>query len=185
MRLRDDEHKTRRSGGFVEIESPVQVAFEDRESRKSLLVAICNPPARQIVGRHFDRHAVARQDAYEVLSHLAGDLSQYDVLRVVEPDFEESVREFIHYHAFRRNQIFFSQTNFSSIQNRPLAPRLGRRRDLKQTPNSSPDGASDAQHPRRQTLSAGGVGKTVSISLKLKESYQRGGRSLPPPPPPP
>src|ERR1700682_5937985 len=44
------------------------------------LEAIDNAPAREIVGRELHLHAIARQDADEVLAHLARDVRQYAML---------------------------------------------------------------------------------------------------------
>ena len=45
-------------------------------------VAVHNSPAIQVVRRKFDRDFVSRQDADEVLPHLAGNMRQYLVLEI-------------------------------------------------------------------------------------------------------
>jgi hypothetical protein len=45
-----------------------------------LFIAVYNPSACQIIGGQFDQYFVARQYSYEVLAHLAGNVSQNHVL---------------------------------------------------------------------------------------------------------
>jgi hypothetical protein len=52
---------------------------------------------------------VAHQNANAILAHLAGNLSQYDVIAVVEPDFEEGVGLFVNYQSLGGNQVFLRQ----------------------------------------------------------------------------
>src|SRR5436305_8336436 len=80
-----------------------------------LFVPVGDAPFGQVVGREFDAHAVARQDTYEVLTHLAGNLSHHDMLRAIQTNFEEGVGQLIYHHTFRRYQVFFRQSVFSFI----------------------------------------------------------------------
>ena len=75
----------------------------------NLFVAVSDPAARQIVGRHLDAHTIADQNADAVFAHLAGDHRQYDVLGVVEPDFEKGVGLLVDNRALRWNQIISCQ----------------------------------------------------------------------------
>ena len=53
------------------------------------LMAVHDPPTGQIVGRHFNPHPVAKQDADVILAHLARKISQYFVA-VIQLNFELS-----------------------------------------------------------------------------------------------
>ena len=53
---------------------------------------IDDPAAAEVVGRHLDTHAVARQDADAVGAHLAGHVRQ-DLVAVVQLHPEHGVRE--------------------------------------------------------------------------------------------
>src|SRR3954467_1654783 len=74
-----------------------------------LLVAVGDAPAAHVVGRHLDADAVADEDAYAVLPHLARYLRQHDVLAVVYQHLEEGVGLLVNDDAHSRNQIFLSQ----------------------------------------------------------------------------
>jgi hypothetical protein len=74
-----------------------------------LLIPVGNPPARQVVGRHLNAHAIANQNPDSILSHLAGDSCQYHVLAVIEADFEKGVGLLVNNDALCRNEIFCCQ----------------------------------------------------------------------------
>jgi hypothetical protein len=76
----------------------------------TLFVPVSDPAFGQIVGGHFNLHAVAGENADEIFAHLAADLRQHDVLAVIQTDTEEGVGQFIYYDALGRNKIIFSQT---------------------------------------------------------------------------
>src|SRR6267154_102763 len=74
-----------------------------------LLESISDPAARQIVRRHLYTDAVAHQNAYAMLAHLAGNSCQHDMRTVIEFDFEKGVGLFVDYRALRGNQIISGQ----------------------------------------------------------------------------
>ena len=73
------------------------------------LVPVGDAAARQIIGRHFHAHAIAYQNPYAMLAHLAGNGSQHDVRAVVELHFKKCVGLFVDYRALRGNQIISCQ----------------------------------------------------------------------------
>ncbi len=88
----------------------VENAFSEIYIRKLLLVSISDTPARQIVGRQFDADAVADENAYAIFAHLAGNLCEHDMLRVIELHLEKRVGLLVYNQAFSGNQIIFSQS---------------------------------------------------------------------------
>src|ERR1051325_3430265 len=74
-----------------------------RERRRGLLVAVRDAPAAHVVGRHLDADAVADENAYAVLPHLARNLRQHDVLAVVYQHLEEGVGLLVNDDAHRRD----------------------------------------------------------------------------------
>src|SRR5262252_3693459 len=68
--------------------------------------AVGDPTARQVVRRDFDGHAVARDDADEVLAHLAADVSE-DLVPAVHLDAELGVGEGLDDRAFEHDGFFF------------------------------------------------------------------------------
>src|SRR5215213_5415709 len=116
----------------------------------SLFVSVGDAPAGQVVGRHLDADAVAGQDAYKILPHLAGDAGQYHVVAVVQAHLEESVRQFVNHNTFGGNQIVFSQSE--SPRNEVESVRLchwHRRTLLSRLPSAArPEGSTaDAAAP--------------------------------------
>ena len=71
------------------------------EASRCLAVAVGNAPARKIIGRHFDTHAVTDQNADAMLAHFAGNCRQHDVSTVIELDFEKCVGLFVDDRALR------------------------------------------------------------------------------------
>src|SRR5262245_45849781 len=61
-----------------------------------LLLAVDDPPLREVVGAHFDGDPVAREDADEVHPHLARDVGQ-DTVAVLELDEEHGVGAGLHH----------------------------------------------------------------------------------------
>jgi hypothetical protein len=87
--------------------------YKDWERRVNagcvLLESIGNPAARQIVGRHLYADAVAHQNAYAVLAHLAGNSCQHDMRAVVQLDFKKGVGLLVYYRALSGDQIISGQ----------------------------------------------------------------------------
>ncbi len=73
------------------------------------LIPVCDSAARQVVGRHLNADAIADQNANSVLTHLAGNCRQHDVLCIVELNFEECVGLLVDDGALRRNQVVSCQ----------------------------------------------------------------------------
>jgi len=61
----------------------------------SLLIAVRDATAGQVVGRHFDTHAITNQNPDAILSHLAGNGGEHYVFAIVELDFEKGVGLFV------------------------------------------------------------------------------------------
>jgi hypothetical protein len=76
-----------------------------------LFESISNSAARQIARRHLDTDAIADEDADAILSHLAGDGREHDVVTIIEADFEEGVGLLIDNRALGRNEILCCQLN--------------------------------------------------------------------------
>jgi hypothetical protein len=74
-----------------------------------LLISVGDAAARQIIGGHLYADAIAHQNAYAVLAHLAGNRCQNDMRAVVELDFKKGVGLFVDYRALRGNQIISGQ----------------------------------------------------------------------------
>ena len=74
-----------------------------------LFESVSDSASRQIIGRHLDADAVAHENAYAMLAHLAGDGRQHDMFAAVQLDLEECVGLFIDNSALSRNQIIFRQ----------------------------------------------------------------------------
>jgi len=75
----------------------------------SLSVTVSDPAPAQIVRRHFDGNAIAHQNPDAMSAQLTGNSRQYNVLAVVELNFEECVGLLINNSALSRNQIIFCQ----------------------------------------------------------------------------
>src|SRR6185436_20804126 len=71
-----------------------------------LFQAVHDPPAVEVVGRELHQHAIARQDADEMLAHLAGDVRQ-DLVLVVELHPEHRVRERLDDRGLDLDRLFF------------------------------------------------------------------------------
>lgn len=59
------------------------VNFAPLRETALLFVPVGNPPACQVVGRHFHTHAIANQNPDTILAHLAGNGGQNHVITVV------------------------------------------------------------------------------------------------------
>src|ERR1051325_4204304 len=75
----------------------------------TLLVAVRDAPAVEIVGRELDLDPVAGQDADVVPAHLAGDVAKH-LVPVVELDLEHRVREGLHDLALHLDLLFLRQS---------------------------------------------------------------------------
>src|ERR1700720_3854665 len=80
--------------------------FISTPSFPALLVAIHNPPARQIVGRKLHGHAVTRKNANEILPHFSRDMGQHLML-VLELHSKHGVRKRLDYGRHHFNGVFF------------------------------------------------------------------------------
>lgn len=69
-------------------------------------LAVNNPTAVEIVGRDFNKHSIARNDSDEVLSHLAGYVSQY-LVSIFQLDSELGVGQSLGNFTFDFNGLFF------------------------------------------------------------------------------
>ena len=67
----------------------------------------------EVVGGELDLHAVAGQDADEVLAHLAGDVRQHLVL-VLQLDAEHRVRQRLDHRCLDLDRLFFLRQTLSS-----------------------------------------------------------------------
>ena len=74
-----------------------------------LFESVSDSASRQIIGRHLNADAVAHENAYAVLAHLAGNSGEHDVRTVIELDLKKCVGLLIDNRAFGRNQIIFRQ----------------------------------------------------------------------------
>src|SRR5262245_13102591 len=72
------------------------------------LVAVDDPPARQVVRRQLDRHLVARQDLDEMHPHLARDVGQH-LVSVLQLDPEHRVWQRFHHGALDLDTLFLGQ----------------------------------------------------------------------------
>jgi hypothetical protein len=88
---------------------------------ESSFIPISDPTFGQVVGGHFDLHAVAGKNAYEIFAHLAADLRQHDMFAVIQTNAEESVGQFVYDHALGWNQIIFSQTKSPLVKSSAAA----------------------------------------------------------------
>ena len=82
-------------------------------------MAVNDPAAVEVVGRHLDAHAVAREDADAVAAHLAGHVGQ-DLVAVVELHPEHRVRERLD--DLPSNSIFSSLAKLDDPYVRGLGP---------------------------------------------------------------
>ena len=76
---------------------------------KPLFVPVHNSPAIQIIRAKLHRHAIARQDADEVLAHPARDMGQ-DLVVVLELHLEHSVGQRLGDRCHDLNRVFLRQT---------------------------------------------------------------------------
>ncbi len=77
--------------------------------QKTLFVSVDNSPAIQIIRAKLHRHAIARQDADEVLAHPARDMGQ-DLVVVLELHLEHSVGQRLGDRCHDLNRVFLRQT---------------------------------------------------------------------------
>lgn len=68
----------------------------------------------QIIGRHFQRHLIARQNADVVLAHLAPCVGN-ELVTVVQRDAKTRIGQHFRDAALHFNQFFFSHINLSDI----------------------------------------------------------------------
>jgi hypothetical protein len=94
---------------------------------KNLLVAVNDPPAIQVVGTQLHGHAIAGQNADEVLAHPSRDMGQSLVI-VLELDLEHGIRQRLRDHCHYLNRIFLRQTASTSagalVPNRLVIPSV-------------------------------------------------------------
>src|SRR4051812_47621467 len=76
-----------------------------RRQRSVGLVAKADAAAGEVVGRHLDNHAVADAGSDAELAHLARGVRK-NVVAVLEPDVEMSVRQHLAHHAVKFDQFF-------------------------------------------------------------------------------
>ncbi|SOY45064.1 hypothetical protein CBM2585_A130541 [Cupriavidus taiwanensis] len=86
-------------------------ALPSAPSGNSGLVAEVDATLGQVVGRHFQGHAVAGQDADAVLLHLARSVCP-DFNAVFQRDTIAVVRQGFRHHAAKFNEFFLSQSVF-------------------------------------------------------------------------
>src|SRR5690242_20577614 len=95
---------------FIVLSSPRTPRHEAprvrRARRASLLVAVDDATAGQVVGRQLDRHLVPGKDLDEVHPHLPGDVGEHHVL-VLEFDPEHRVGQGLDHRAFDLDAFFF------------------------------------------------------------------------------
>jgi hypothetical protein len=95
-----------------------------------LLVAVGDPPASQVVGRHLYDNSIVRQDANVVHSHLAADVSQH-LVAVVQFDPEHRIRKGLRYGPFHLDGTFFGHSNpphsvlGNSLVSQTITPPVG------------------------------------------------------------
>src|SRR2546426_5945494 len=75
-------------------------------SSPALLEAIGDAPAREVVRRQLDLHAVARQDADKVHPHLPADVRQH-LVSVLELDPEHRVGQRLDHRPLALDRVFF------------------------------------------------------------------------------
>ena len=80
-----------------------------------LLVAVDDPPPRQVVRRHLNRHLVARQYPDIVHPHLAGD-SGHDLVVILQADAEHRVGQGFFNNTILLNQILFGHSLNFGVQ---------------------------------------------------------------------
>jgi hypothetical protein len=79
-------------------------------------VSVDDAGAVEVVGRQLAAHAVAREDADAEAPHLAGDVSEYDVV-VVELHPEHRVRECLDHLALEFNLVLLGHAvNATSVR---------------------------------------------------------------------
>src|SRR5579864_3978478 len=72
-----------------------------------LFVAVSNAPFGEIVRRHFQGYAVARQHADAVAAKLAGQVGQHGAL-LIQLHAEQAAGEFLNYGSSHFNAVFFA-----------------------------------------------------------------------------
>ena len=96
--------RPRPRSSFSEIAAPFR-----RAALISVTLSKNDPTLGEIVGRHFEMHAVADDRANAKFAHLAGGVSD-DLVLVVEQDGEASIGKNFLDDAFDRQQFFFGQS---------------------------------------------------------------------------
>lgn len=74
--------------------------------RRGLFVPEGDAALGKVIGRHFDIHLVARQNADAVLAHLARGVGQ-DFVAIVQLDAEHGVGKDFGNDSFKLEQVFF------------------------------------------------------------------------------
>src|SRR6266480_1071982 len=78
-----------------------------------LLEPVRDAPAREVVGRELDLHAVAREDPDEVHSHLPAHVREH-LVAVLQLHAEHRVRERLHHRALDLDRVFFRHLRVST-----------------------------------------------------------------------
>src|SRR5574337_937945 len=102
--------------------SPGKIRLGMTRKTCASLVAVDNAPARQVVGRKLHGDLVARQDAYEVLAHLTGDVREHLML-VLEFDAKHGIGERLDHRGHHFDGVLFGIPRFAFLLVRvvPLA----------------------------------------------------------------
>ena len=83
--------------------------FGAAEDRRELLVAVSDASLREVIGRHLEGDAVARQHADAIASQLAGQVSQNGAV-LIELNAEKSARKFFDYGSGNFYAVFFTHS---------------------------------------------------------------------------
>ncbi|CAH1658376.1 hypothetical protein CHELA1G11_12916 [Hyphomicrobiales bacterium] len=76
------------------------------KSGNELFETIGDPALGQIIGRHLNENAIARQDADAVLAHLAGGM-RHDLMVVLEFDAKHRIGEQFRHNSRELEELFF------------------------------------------------------------------------------
>src|SRR5205814_10542068 len=97
---------------------PTTTPFRDKTSGKNLLLAENDAPFGEIVWRKLHLHAIARQNADEVLAHFPGDDAQYLAVGVVKLELEHGVRQRLRNSRFNLNRLALGHAHNSLVKMR-------------------------------------------------------------------
>src|SRR5215212_2400363 len=115
--LANDPHDALAADDFAFRADPLhrRTYFHDRLPFSRLLETVDDPAPSEVVRRQLHQDPVARQDADEMLPHLAGDVCQ-DLMLVVQLHAEHRVGERLDHHGLDLDRLFFfGQTLFSPV----------------------------------------------------------------------